>query len=198
MSVKKTASAGDLDRKFESGENMADYFDWSSARRPRQEVEGAREVERVDLDLPKALVAKLEEAAKQRGVTREGLIEMWINERVDKAALPPAPCPSVFNATTRRRNEAVRLVCRGFIRRLGIVASSRFKNDWPAAGFPGARYRGRTRPKRSARKGSKRWRRPRRGGFPPSSLRGAERGRPAIRFAIPCRLRPNARRCDRR
>lgn len=32
MSGKKTASAEELDRMFDAGEDMADYFDFSSAR----------------------------------------------------------------------------------------------------------------------------------------------------------------------
>jgi hypothetical protein len=80
MSVKKTASAEELDRRFDAGEDMADYFDWSSARRPGQEVE------RINLDFPKSLVAKLDEEAKRRGVTREILIETWLSEQVDRAA----------------------------------------------------------------------------------------------------------------
>jgi hypothetical protein len=45
----------------------------------------------------------------------------------------PAPRPSGFNATTQRRDETEWLVGLGQCRRFGIVASSRFKNDWPAA-----------------------------------------------------------------
>ena len=34
MNARKTASAEDLDRMFDAGEDMSDYFDWSSAQSP--------------------------------------------------------------------------------------------------------------------------------------------------------------------
>ena len=61
MSAKKTASAEELDRMFDAGEDMTDYFDWSKARRPGLE-------------------------AKRRGVTRQALIKMWLAEKLDRAA----------------------------------------------------------------------------------------------------------------
>ncbi|HET9638171.1 MAG TPA: CopG family antitoxin [Allosphingosinicella sp.] len=78
---RKTISAEEFDRLFDEGSDEIDqYLDWSSARRPGQEME------RVNLDLPKSLVAKLDEAAKRRGVSRQALIEMWLSERRDRAA----------------------------------------------------------------------------------------------------------------
>lgn len=80
MSGKKTASAEELDRMFDAGENMADYFDLSSVRRPAQELK------RVNVDFPQWMVAKLDAEAKRRGVTRQALIKMWLSDRLDRAA----------------------------------------------------------------------------------------------------------------
>jgi uncharacterized DUF497 family protein len=79
--IRKTISAEEFDRLFDEGSDEIDqYIDWSSARRPGQEVE------RVNLDFPKSLVAKLDAEAERRGVTRQALIEMWLSERLDRAA----------------------------------------------------------------------------------------------------------------
>ncbi|HEX8621748.1 MAG TPA: CopG family antitoxin [Allosphingosinicella sp.] len=76
----KPISAEEFDRRFDAGEDMGDYIDWSSDRR------SAREIERVGLDLPHSLVAKLDQEAKRQGVSREALIEAWVSERLDRAA----------------------------------------------------------------------------------------------------------------
>jgi hypothetical protein len=80
MSGKKTASAEELDRLFESGEDMGDYFDFASAR------PAGRAVQRVNVDFPQWMVAKLDAEAKRRGVTRQALIKMWLSDRLDRAA----------------------------------------------------------------------------------------------------------------
>lgn len=80
MSAKKTASAEELDRMFDAGEDMTDYFDWSKARRP------GLEAKRVNVDFPQWMVARLDAEAKRRGVTRQALIKMWLVEKLDRAA----------------------------------------------------------------------------------------------------------------
>ena len=80
MSAKKTASAEELDRMFDAGEDMTDYFDWSKARRP------GLEAKRVNVDFPQWMVARLDAEAKRRGVTRQALIKMWLAEKLDRAA----------------------------------------------------------------------------------------------------------------
>jgi len=80
MNAKKTASAEDLDRMFDAGEDMTDYFDWSSARKP------GLELKRVNVDFPQWMIARLDREAKRRGVTRQALIKMWLSDRLDHAA----------------------------------------------------------------------------------------------------------------
>jgi hypothetical protein len=77
MSGKKTASAEELDRMFDAGEDMSDYLDTATARRA---------VQRVNVDFPQWMVAKLDAEAKRRGVTRQALIKMWLSDRLDTAA----------------------------------------------------------------------------------------------------------------
>ena len=80
MTAKKVISAAEFDRRFDDGEDMSDYLDWSSFRRP------GLESKRVNLDMPQHMVAKLDVHAKSRGVTRQALIKMWLADRLDAAA----------------------------------------------------------------------------------------------------------------
>lgn len=76
----KTISAEEFDRRFDDGEDMGDYIDWSSARRP------GLETKRVNVDFPQWMIARLDAEAKRRGVTRQALIKMWLSDRLDRAA----------------------------------------------------------------------------------------------------------------
>lgn len=72
-------SAEELDRRFDDGEDVLDYFDLS-----RMRVVGG-EKRRVNLDLPEAMVRKLDAQAQNRGVTRQALIKMWLADRLEAA-----------------------------------------------------------------------------------------------------------------
>lgn len=76
----KTINAEEFDRRFDDGEDMGDYIDWSSTRRPGQELK------RVNVDFPQWMIARLDLEAKRRGVTRQALIKMWLSDRLDQAA----------------------------------------------------------------------------------------------------------------
>ncbi len=58
---------------------MSDDLDWSSFRRP------GLEPKRVNLDMPQAMVVKLDTHARKRGVTRQALIKMWLADRLEVA-----------------------------------------------------------------------------------------------------------------
>ena len=76
----KTISAEEFDRRFDDGEDMGDYIDWNSLRRPNLEIK------RVNVDFPQWMIAGLDREAKRRGVTRQALIKMWLADRLDAAA----------------------------------------------------------------------------------------------------------------
>lgn len=75
----KKISAEEFDRRFDDGEDMSEYIDWSSARRIDQETK------RVNVDFPQWMIAGLDREAKRRGVTRQALIKVWISDRLDQA-----------------------------------------------------------------------------------------------------------------
>lgn len=76
----KTISAEEFERRFDDGEDMGDYIDWNSVRRPNLEIK------RVNVDFPQWMIAGLDREAKRRGVTRQALIKMWLADRLDAAA----------------------------------------------------------------------------------------------------------------
>lgn len=72
----KRISATELDKKFDDGEDMSEYFDWSTARRPNLEPK------RVNVDFPTWMVDGLDREARRLGITRQALIKTWIAEKL--------------------------------------------------------------------------------------------------------------------
>jgi hypothetical protein len=72
----KKITAAELDRKFDDGEDISEYIDWSSARRP------GLEPKRVNVDFPSWMVTSLDKEAKRLGITRQALIKTWIAEKL--------------------------------------------------------------------------------------------------------------------
>jgi hypothetical protein len=77
MTGRETISAEEFDRRFDDGEDVSAYIDWSSARRPNLEPK------RVNVDFPAWVVNRLDREAQRLGVTRQALIKMWIAERLE-------------------------------------------------------------------------------------------------------------------
>lgn len=73
-------SAAEFDARFDAGEDMGEFVDWSAERQPGSDIK------RVNVDFPQAIVAGLDREAKRRGVTRQALIKMWVTDRLDQAA----------------------------------------------------------------------------------------------------------------
>ncbi len=72
--------AKDLDKKFDSAENITEFLDMSNARRPGQEQK------RVNVDFPVWMIHDLDKEAKRLGVPRQSLIKIWIAERLREAS----------------------------------------------------------------------------------------------------------------
>jgi len=78
MEIEKI-TAEELDRRFDKGEEILQYFDLSSARRP------GLESRRVNVDFPAWMVRRLDQQAQKRGVSRQALIKMWLADRLEAA-----------------------------------------------------------------------------------------------------------------
>jgi len=72
-----TITTEELDKKFDDGEDIDEYIDWSKARRP------GLEPRRVNVDFPSWMVAALDREARRLGVTRQSVIKVWIAERLE-------------------------------------------------------------------------------------------------------------------
>ncbi len=73
---KDTITAEEFDRRFDRGEDISRYLDWSRARRPRLEQR------RVNVDLPTWMIDTLDLEAKRVGVTRQSIMKMWLSDRI--------------------------------------------------------------------------------------------------------------------
>ena len=76
MKVLESITAEEFDAKFDNGEDISAYVDWSKLRRPNQEAR------RVNVDFPAWMVEGLDKEARHLGVTRQSLVKMWIAERL--------------------------------------------------------------------------------------------------------------------
>ena len=75
-------SSEELEGRFEDGEDITQFMDVSSARRPNQE----RAARRISMDVPENLVKGLDRAANRMGINRQALIKVWLTERLDEEA----------------------------------------------------------------------------------------------------------------
>ncbi len=69
-----------FDRKFDSGESVADVLDLAKARR------AGADAKRVNVDFPVWMVDSLDREARRLGVTRQSLIKLWLADRLAHAA----------------------------------------------------------------------------------------------------------------
>ena len=70
--------AKQLDKKFDSGEDITKYLEVSKAHRPGQEQR------RVNVDFPIWMIQSLDKEAKRLGVPRQSIIKVWVAERLEK------------------------------------------------------------------------------------------------------------------
>ncbi|TPP11648.1 type II toxin-antitoxin system BrnA family antitoxin [Rhizobium glycinendophyticum] len=79
----KTISAEEFDRKFDDGEDISEYVDWSKATRPNLEPVA------LTVTIMRGTKLRLERQAKELGVSVDSLLEDWLREKLD-AARPSA------------------------------------------------------------------------------------------------------------
>lgn len=70
-------TAKEFDEKFDNGEDISEYVDWSSARKIHDVPQ------RVNVDFPRWVVNRLDRESKRLGVSRQSLVKFWITERLD-------------------------------------------------------------------------------------------------------------------
>ena len=70
-------TAKEFDEAFDNNEDLDEYVDWSKSSRPNIEQK------RVNLDLPKWMIEKLDIEAKRIGVARQSIMKMFLAERLE-------------------------------------------------------------------------------------------------------------------
>ena len=69
--VVRPITAEEFDRKFDDGEDISAYVDWSKAFRM------------VNVSIPIWAIKELDKEATRRGIPRQSLIKHWLVERLD-------------------------------------------------------------------------------------------------------------------
>ena len=77
---KKKITAKEFDEKFDRGEDVMEYMDLST-------IKINHPVQRINVDIPKEMLQKVDIEAAKIGVPRTSLIKMWIAERIRQAGV---------------------------------------------------------------------------------------------------------------
>jgi len=72
----KKMSAKEVDKKFDTGEDVLGYFDTENIKKPDLKQR------RVNVDFPVWMIEDIDRKAKRLGVARQSLIKFWIAERL--------------------------------------------------------------------------------------------------------------------
>ena len=78
----KTLTAKEFDEKFDNGEDISEYLDFSNAIRLKDVKKLKTETKKVNVDFPEWIIESLDQEAKKIGVTRQSIIKVWIAERL--------------------------------------------------------------------------------------------------------------------
>ena len=77
--MSSTFKAADIDRAFDDGGDVMDFFDTSN---PIVEDAPAVDTRRVTLTLPAWMIEQLDDRARSLAVSRNAVVNMWLDERL--------------------------------------------------------------------------------------------------------------------
>ena len=78
----KKITAEEFDEKFDNGDDIDEYLDFSSAVKLKDMKKIKTETKKVNVDFPEWVIESLDIEAKRIGVTRQSIIKVWIAERL--------------------------------------------------------------------------------------------------------------------
>ena len=78
----KNITAKEFDEKFEKGEDISEYLDFSKAVRFKDMKVLRTKTKKINVDFPEWIIEALDKEAKRIGVTRQSIIKVWIAERL--------------------------------------------------------------------------------------------------------------------
>ena len=73
-----------LERRFDQGADVMDYFDLSKASRPLLTKE------RVNLDIPHWMILRIDRIARRKGLPRQAQIKEWLAQKLNEEEQPAA------------------------------------------------------------------------------------------------------------
>ena len=71
----------EFDKKFDDGEDISEFLDFSKAERPGQNQK------RVNVDFPVWMINLMDKEARRIGVTRQSIIKVWIAQKLEEVAV---------------------------------------------------------------------------------------------------------------
>ena len=78
----KPITAKEFDTKFDNGEDISKYLDFSKSIKLSEFEKKNIKTKKVNVDFPENILALLDNEAKKIGVTRQSIIKVWIAERL--------------------------------------------------------------------------------------------------------------------
>jgi len=72
----KPIKASELDKKFDNGEDVLEYFDTTKLTRPNEVMK------RINVDFPLWMLKGLDKKAKHLGVNRQSILKIWVAEKL--------------------------------------------------------------------------------------------------------------------
>ena len=83
----KTISAKEFDERFDRGEDISEYLDFSKATSVIDFEKKTIKTKKINVDFPENILNLLDNEAKKIGVTRQSIIKVWIAERLKQEQL---------------------------------------------------------------------------------------------------------------
>ncbi len=83
----KTISAKEFDERFDRGEDISEYLDFSKATNIIDFEKKTIKTKKINVDFPENILNLLDNEAKKIGVTRQSIIKVWIAERLKQEQL---------------------------------------------------------------------------------------------------------------
>ena len=75
-------STEELDRRFDAGEGLEEFFDMDHPVIRRGDISIDVKDKRININMPEWMVDDLDVVAKYYGNTRQGMINVWVGERL--------------------------------------------------------------------------------------------------------------------
>ena len=83
----KTILAKEFDERFDRGEDISEYLDFSKATSVIDFEKKTIKTKKINVDFPENILNLLDNEAKKIGVTRQSIIKVWIAERLKQEQL---------------------------------------------------------------------------------------------------------------